>query len=225
LTPGCCLAGMEEFRVKFSAPDMMLPSLIHKSIPALTALSHQTPPTTPQAFDKLIQSMVTDDNLKSNIYISCWQSAGDFGSHAHITGLASTSDSSARLEAHRRIKQTLDRIVRGTGVTYEFWTSFSNPPMFNDAALTQQIRPFVEEVIGVEKVAWFNAPYPFAHEDFALFAAQVPAVFMWLGTANAELGIHSLLHTSNFDIDESALLTGTAVMAYLLLKLSYQLSE
>ena len=66
--------------------------------------------------------------------------------------------------------------------------------------------------MGQENVVWFNAPYPFAHEDFALYAQQIPASLLWLGTANPDKGIHSLLHTSNYDIDEDALVAGTAVV-------------
>jgi len=224
LTPGCCLAGMEEFQVKFDASDTILPALKKMTLPALGALSNQTPPTTIHGFDALIQHMTTVDDLKNSIYLSCWQNADGPSSNAHITGLVSMADYATRLDVRQRIRQTLDAAVKGTGATYKLWYSFANPPVVNDAALTRQLRPFVEDVIGKENVVWFKAPYPFAHEDFALYAQQVPAVLLWLGTANHDLGIHSLLHTSDYDIDEGALVTGTAVMTYLLLKLSYLLS-
>ena len=108
---------------------------------------------------------------------------------------------------------------------YKLWYSFTNPPVINDTVLTGQIRPFIEEVIGPENVVRFNAPYPFAHEDFALYAQLVPAVFLWLGTANHEQGIYSLLHSADYDIDEAALVTGVTAMSYLLFQLSYALLE
>lgn len=220
LVPGPCLAGMDEFQVKFDAPDAMLPNLVDMALAALSALSNQTPPTTPHAFDTLIQRMTTGEDLKNSIYLSCWQNAVDSGSVAHITGLVSTADYAARLDVKRRITWKLDSVIQGTDARYKVWYSFTNPPMINDTVLTRKTRSFVEDVIGTENVKWFNAPYPFAHEDFALYAQQVPAALLWLGTANHDLEIHSLLHTPDYDIDEDALVTGAAVMSYILLQLS-----
>ena len=73
LTPGCCLAGMEEFRIKFNAPETLLPALIKMTLQALGALSSQTPPTTVQDSQALIDHMMHGDDLKNSVYISCWK--------------------------------------------------------------------------------------------------------------------------------------------------------
>ncbi|TFG68139.1 MAG: amidohydrolase, partial [Anaerolineales bacterium] len=106
ITPGICLAGMDEFQVKFCAPDAVLPNLIDMAISALVAISNQTPPATSQDFDFLIQRMIAGDNLKDSLYLSCWQNTGDSGSDAHISGLVSMTDYAARLDVQHRIKQT-----------------------------------------------------------------------------------------------------------------------
>ena len=223
LTRGCCLAGMEEYRVKFSTPDTSLPALIKQTLPALSALSNQAPPATPQAFESLIARMMTGDDLENSVYLSCWQDAGVFTDNAHIACLASLTDYAARHDLQRRIRQTLDTVVTDTATSYTFWTSFANPPTINNTALIEQLHPYVEEVAGKENVMIFYAPYPFAHEDFALYAQRVPAALLWLGTANRDLGIQSILHTANYDVDEDAVVSGTAVMTYVLLKLSQSL--
>ncbi|MEO6303909.1 MAG: amidohydrolase, partial [Bacteroidia bacterium] len=46
---------------------------------------------------------------------------------------------------------------------------------------------------------------------------KVPSCFFRLGTANKAQGITSGVHTSTFNIDESALETGIGLMAYLTL--------
>jgi amidohydrolase len=219
LTPGRCLAGMEEFQVKFNAPSTMLPALIKTTLPALEALSNQLPPETAEAFDALLQRMATGDVVENGIYLSCWQNIGGSAGSAHVTGLVSMVDDAARHDIRRRIRQTLDSVVDELGATYDLWASFENPSVINDATLTRQLRPLVEAVVGKDNVLWFNAPYPFAHEDFALYAQQVPASLLWLGTANHDLGIQSLLHTADYDIDEDALVIGTTVVSYLLLHL------
>jgi amidohydrolase len=221
LTRGQCLAGMEEFRIRFDAPRTMLPDLIEATLPALQALSTHTPPATPQAFNDLINYMVTGDYLENSLYLSCWQSVG--AGNAHITGLVSLVDYSARQTVRSSIRQTLDEVIGDSGTGYTLWTSFENPPLMNDARLIQQLRRYVVAVVGRESVVDFKVPYPFAHEDFALYVQQVPGAMLWLGTANHERAIHSMLHSPDYDVDEQALVTGTALMSYLLLKLTQEL--
>jgi metal-dependent amidase/aminoacylase/carboxypeptidase family protein len=224
LTPGYCLAGMVEFQVKFNAPGTMLPDLINKTLPAIRALSNQMPPTTPQAFDALIARMRKSDDLQNSIYLTCWQSAGAQAGHSHVTCLASLVDYDACQDLQQNVRQVLDDVMQGTGTTYTLWTSFANPPVVNDAALIKQLQPMVKDIVGEDNVVHFNSPYPFSHEDFALYAQHIPAALLWLGTANPNTGIHSILHASDYDVDENALVTGTAVMTYLLLKMAQELS-
>ena len=54
-------------------------------------------------------------------------------------------------------------------------------------------------------------------EDFAFFSQQIPSCFYRLGTGNKSKGITSPVHTSTFDIDESALETGVGLMTWLTL--------
>lgn len=50
-------------------------------------------------------------------------------------------------------------------------------------------------------------------EDFAWYSHEIPAYFFRLGTGNAHRGVTASVHSSNFDIDESALPYGAAMMA------------
>jgi metal-dependent amidase/aminoacylase/carboxypeptidase family protein len=56
-------------------------------------------------------------------------------------------------------------------------------------------------------------------EDFAFYSQVMPSCFYRLGVRNANKGITSGIHTSTFDIDESALETGMGLMAYIALGL------
>ena len=224
LTPGCCLAGMEEFQVRFDAPGIQLPTLIKKTLPALRALSNQAPPATPQAFDALMARMRGSDDLQNSTYLTCWQSVGARAGHSHVTCLASLVDYDARQNLQQNVRHALDAVVQDTSTTYTLWTSFTNPPVINDAALVRQIFPMVKDIVGEDNIVRFNNPYPFSHEDFALYAQHIPAALLWLGTANQDRGLHSILHTPDYDVEEDALVTGTAVMTYLLLKMAQELS-
>lgn len=52
-------------------------------------------------------------------------------------------------------------------------------------------------------------------EDFSQYQHKVPDVMLWLGKGNHERGIVHPLHSDRFDIDEDALVYGTAIMAKL----------
>ena len=57
-----------------------------------------------------------------------------------------------------------------------------------------------------------------AAEDFAYYSQVIDSNFYRLGIRNEKKGINSGLHTSTFNIDESALEVGVGLMAYLALK-------
>ncbi len=50
-------------------------------------------------------------------------------------------------------------------------------------------------------------------EDFAWYLEKVPGCFMWLGVGNKEQGIVYPWHSPRFDVDESAIAIGAAVLA------------
>ena len=52
-------------------------------------------------------------------------------------------------------------------------------------------------------------------EDFSFYSQMMPACFYRLGTGNEKKGLTSPVHTATFDIDETALVTGAGLMAYL----------
>ena len=52
-------------------------------------------------------------------------------------------------------------------------------------------------------------------EDFAYYGQKLPATFLFLGIRNESLGTTGLLHTPQFDIDESVLHRGAALHAAL----------
>jgi metal-dependent amidase/aminoacylase/carboxypeptidase family protein len=52
-------------------------------------------------------------------------------------------------------------------------------------------------------------------EDFAYYSQEVAACFYRLGTRNEARGITSGVHTPTFDVEESALETGSGLMAWL----------
>jgi hippurate hydrolase len=52
-------------------------------------------------------------------------------------------------------------------------------------------------------------------EDFAFYSHQIPGCFFRLGAGNAAKGINSNVHTSTFNIDESAIEQGIGMLCWL----------
>jgi metal-dependent amidase/aminoacylase/carboxypeptidase family protein len=222
---GACLAGMEEFKVRFYTPAGDLEAVIGEAIAALEALSTATAPQDSGQFGALIRAMLAGDDqeeggdLGRTVFLSGWPHAPGAVPPWHLLGLVSMADFALRPAVHHRISGTLERIAARHGAAYDLAYTFSNPPLTNHGGLVAEVLAIAGEVLEPESVLSFRAPYPFAHEDLARFAALVPTALIWLGTANAEAGIDSILHTPDYDIDEGALEVGVRVMRAVILGL------
>jgi hippurate hydrolase len=95
----------------------------------------------------------------------------------------------------------------------ELEISIGYPSVVNDHALTQHARSLAEEMIGTEMVE--ETELSMGAEDFGYYSQKIPGCFYRLGTGNKAMGIVSGVHTPTFNIDESAIQTGMAMMAYL----------
>lgn len=82
------------------------------------------------------------------------------------------------------------------------------PVLINDVKVTEKAQSIAAAAIGEENVV--SLDMRMTSEDFAWFAQEMPACFFRLGTAGENGEFTSGLHTSTFDIDERAILTGTA---------------
>jgi amidohydrolase len=83
----------------------------------------------------------------------------------------------------------------------------------NDPAAAETVREVATDLFGPDEV--FQSPPLAASEDFAYFLEKVPGAFMLLGAGNQEKGITAPHHSPEFDIDETALPRGAALLAAL----------
>jgi amidohydrolase len=218
LSAGLALAGMDEFRVRLYSPSGDLTGLTHKITLALRDLSTAATPTDFTSFNAIVDAMQANNIHSQTVFVSCWPNTLTPVQNYHLMGLVSVPDPILRAAVHTRIREVLDRATDEVGASYDLTFTFHNPPVINDTVLVHEIMPSLESTMGKENVLTFKAPYPFAHEDFALYQQHIPGVFLWLGIANPEKGITSLLHQADFDIDEDALVIGTRLAAMVLVE-------
>jgi amidohydrolase len=130
-----------------------------------------------------------------------------------IEGTFRTMNEEWRKTAHGLITQIAQHTAKATGASCEVRIEKGYPFLVNNPDVTQRAKKIAEEYLGASNV--FELDIRMAAEDFAWYSQEVPACFYRLGTGNPEAGINSGVHTSTFDIDETALLTGAGLMARL----------
>jgi amidohydrolase len=84
-----------------------------------------------------------------------------------------------------------------------------NPPVINDARLTELARSAASFAVGADSIA--VADQIMGAEDFAFLAREAPGCFFWLGARIAD--DPRTHHSPRFDIDERCLPRGAAALA------------
>ncbi len=211
-----CLAGMEEFIVRFHGPPENLEAAMTRAAAALrTHIS--PPPASIETFEALVRAMRAGEVSEGEILVSCWPLTDFPGLEDCLLVLASFASAAAQEAVRVHIRAVLDAVAAELGVFYALTSTFGNPLLVNDATVAREALPLLEATVGVENVWRFRSLYPYAHEDFALYLERVPGALLWLGIANPQKGIASLLHAPDFDVDEDALVIGVQVVTRVLL--------
>jgi len=131
----------------------------------------------------------------------------------NVAGTMRTFDENWRKEMQKKIKAISTSIAEGMGGSCEVSIHNGYPFVFNDPAVTDQVKEYAREYLGDENVV--ELEMRMTAEDFSYFAQEVPGCFYRLGVMNQEKGITSSLHTATFDVDESCLETGMGLMAWI----------
>jgi amidohydrolase len=115
-------------------------------------------------------------------------------------------------EVRAKLMQELERacsIARVLGADYSIKYELGYPPTVNDPEITKVMREVACDLIGEKNV--LTIPRKTWSEDFSMFGEVVPAAFMFLG---GEIqGDRRSHHTATFDLDESGLYIGSAILS------------
>lgn len=127
----------------------------------------------------------------------------------------------------QKIRQELEHacsVVRALGGDFTISYDEGYPTLVNDARIVEVMRQVAVEIIGEENVITLK-PKGYS-EDFAMLAELAPAAFMFLGGATKKVlaeGGAFPHHTPTFDLDESGLWIGSAILAETALRLQEKL--
>ncbi len=98
--------------------------------------------------------------------------------------------------------------VMGGG--YELELAFGYPAMFNDVGVNGWLRSVAGDLLDPDAIQ--EAEFGMGAEDFAYMTEVAKGAMFMLGAATPD-GVHRGHHTNNFDIDDSILPVGSAILA------------
>ncbi len=135
-----------------------------------------------------------------------------------MEGTFRTMNESWRSEAHNLIDQVAQGIASGMGGSVSVEIRHGYPVLENHQHLTRDARKKAIELLGPENVE--DLDIRMTAEDFAWFARQIPGMLYRIGTRNPGSTEFHPLHSPGFRVDEEALRTGSAMLAWLALQLA-----
>jgi amidohydrolase len=129
-------------------------------------------------------------------------------SEVRLTGTLRYFDFSVREQLQEELRRAF-AVPDAMGGEGRIEIKSGNPPVINDARLNDIVRGAANSVVGEADIG--VADLIMGAEDFAFLAREAPGCFFWLGAGiEADPRIH---HSPRFDIDESCLPRGAAVLA------------
>ncbi|MFZ4059482.1 MAG: M20 metallopeptidase family protein [Ferruginibacter sp.] len=132
-------------------------------------------------------------------------------SEVKIMGTFRAMDEVWRFKAHELIREQSMAIVKGMGAEMDLHIDVGYPFVHNDVELSKKAAEKAAAYLGADKIE--ETELRMGAEDFAYYTHHIPGCFFRLGAGNIEKGITSGVHTPTFNIDESAIETGMAMMA------------
>lgn len=124
------------------------------------------------------------------------------------------------METARVIKKRMEEILKGVtesaGGSYKFKFDEGYPAVVNDAGCTEKLAVSARKLLGEERVIELQRPM-MAGEDFAFYQEEFPGSFFFLGSGSDEADSKWSWHHPRYNIDERAMITGSTLMAGLIL--------
>ena len=120
-----------------------------------------------------------------------------------------------------RIREQLERLIAGladaNNATYTFDYQEGCPVTYNHEPCVTVATSMARELVGADKLI-FPVPPILGGEDFGCYSQEIPACFVMVGAGNEEKGIVNMCHHPQFDIDETCMIYGMALLTSLAMR-------
>ena len=129
-----------------------------------------------------------------------------------IEGTLRTMDENWRAQAQQLIKDIATNTATSFGATATVNIPKGYPSLYNNEALTTQVRGWANSYLGDKQVKELSLRM--TADDFAFYGQQIPGCYFRLGTNSNNENHTASVHNAHFDIDEQALATGVGLMTF-----------
>lgn len=130
-------------------------------------------------------------------------------SHVEINGTIRAFNSGVRNTLIEHIRKVAELILN-LGGSYKLRFTGGFPVTVNDPAITGMIKEIVKEMLGEDSLLTMEPQM--GSEDFGFYLKSVPGSLFYLGAALPDESRH-IHHSPKFDIDDSILYIGSAILA------------
>ena len=129
-----------------------------------------------------------------------------------MTGTIRTFEPAVRALVLERFEKTVHSVAEGMGCKAEIDIKILTPATINHPDTAARVQAVANRLFPQSDVDPANYT-TMGSEDFAFVLEKVPGCFFFIGSANHEKGLDAGHHHPKFDIDETALPSGAALMA------------
>lgn len=131
-------------------------------------------------------------------------------SQVELRGTIRTFDPDVRELVLKRFDQVVTSVANGMGCEAEIHLESITPAVVNDEIVSERLQKVCAQVLPEDTLdVNFRT---MGSEDMAFFLREIPGCFIFIGSANKELGLNYAHHHPRFDIDEAALKHGVALI-------------
>lgn len=135
-----------------------------------------------------------------------------------MTGTIRTFEPAIRTLVLDRFKKTILSVAEAMGCDTDIEVQRLTPATINQPEVAARVESVARHLFPDADVDGANF-ITMASEDFAFILEKVPGCFFFIGSANPEKGLDASHHHPKFDIDETALPMGAALMTATILDL------
>jgi len=128
-----------------------------------------------------------------------------------MTGTIRTFESAVRILVLDRFNKTIRSVAEAMGCEADIDIQRLTPATINQSDVSAQVASVARCVFPDADVDGANF-ITMGSEDFSFILEKVPGCFFFIGSANHEKGLDASHHHPKFDIDETALPVGVALM-------------
>jgi amidohydrolase len=118
-----------------------------------------------------------------------------------------------RDELPQWIEKIVSSVCHSYGAKYQVNYRQGVPSVQNDYGLTQLLQSTAEEAWGSDRIQILPEP-SLGAEDFSIYLEHAPGSMFRLGVGYKERDVNHPLHHPQFEVDESAIITGVITFAY-----------